>query len=95
MSETVTINTALRLQREYLCAGCWGNLTFAMREYNKCQMHCEKCGEVDQFVSAHYVNERKMQDKFDAIDAKKNLAKVLGIVTEVKTEDELVKGLGF
>ncbi|HPH55849.1 MAG TPA: hypothetical protein PLL41_08240 [Smithella sp.] len=93
----VSIDTAKRLQQDYRCAGCWGNVSFVLVSRDNCEMHCKRCGVVDQFVSRHYVEERRAMDAVDASDAKRNLAAVLGITIETnqKTAEEIIQSLGF
>ena len=79
-----------QIQRNYLCAICWSELT--LQEDG--EPVCAKYGtEHYGYASRLYVQRRRQEDHLDYFNAHWNLSPVLN--TNTKSVDELLKELGF
>lgn len=77
-----------QIQRNYLCAICWSELTLQDGE-----PVCAKYGTDHYgYVSRSYVQRRRQEDRFDYQTALFYLASIVG---PKKTEEELLRELGF
>jgi len=80
--DEMSLIEAQRTVRDYVCAQCWGQLISQVSKGkdHKCfTVLCPNCGEDRGFVTREYANKRKAEDCFDALEAKRNLGKALGI----------------
>jgi len=83
---------AQHIQRRYLCSQCWGGLSVEKsdkgpRLYKVC---CRQCGEDRGFVSNDFVEKKRNEDHWDALDAKKNLGAALDIEPKKPVDREKV-----
>lgn len=95
MTATFDAMLATKYQNHYRCSGCWGRVVAIYTGKGQSKMLCSNCGEVETFVTEHYVEQRKQEDAIDTADAKRNLASVLGLKKDARTTEELIHELGF
>ena len=72
---------AAHIESECVCSKCWGTL-ITRRVKGKERLFkvvCPKCGGDQGFVTKEGVERRKTENKLEAIEAKHNLGKILGI----------------
>jgi len=85
---------ALLTVRDFVCAVCWGDLEWRPDK----QVLCKQYGDQHQgHVTRYYVEERKRQDRGDALEAC-HLLKKIGVIEDPhkgKSADQLIHELGF
>ena len=86
---------AQTLQRDYVCAGCWGNLLLFNTPGGKARVACGRCGDGRGFVRKNWSDRQRQQNMVDARDVKRTLQKI-GILKRLsQTEAELLHKMGF
>lgn len=81
--------------RNYVCSGCWGNLTFKLVGEQWYAL-CVECGEeTPGYTSKHYAERRREESEYELIEARRNLAEVLGLQPERQTVAKNLSDLGF
>lgn len=86
------LQEAEHIKRNHVCSKCWGALNTERvpgTEFYK--VVCPKCGEDQGFVTKAYVERRRQENHFEAIEAKHNLGKILGIPEEPFDREEATK----
>ena len=84
---------AVRFQKRYCCAGCWGHLNvYAVPESREVRISCGNCGDGRGFVTKRYAEGRRQESKADAMDVHVTLTAV-GILPR-RSEAQLLKELG-
>jgi hypothetical protein len=81
--------------RNYVCSGCWGNLSFKLvgdRWYALC-VECQE--ETPGYTSKYFAERRREESESELIEARRNLAKVLGLETERQSVAKNLSDLGF
>jgi len=84
------------IERDYVCAQCWGSLVSARnkRSQKKAFMAwCPRCGEDRGFVTRHYAETKRAEDAADRFDAERNLGELLGIKKEKLDPEKAINQL--
>lgn len=87
---------AQKHQQRYCCAGCWGHLTIynTRRDDRKVIIRCNQCGDGRGFVTKTYAERREAESRAEYIEAKRNIGKVIGLESEKKTTEQILKEIG-
>lgn len=90
------------LQRDYLCASCWGLLdseTIELEDKIRYRVFCRECGNQDGFVSHQFVTwmqERSLRNYYIAKDALREAVPWMFPGRPVPTsESEILRELGY
>ena len=72
---------AAQIEAHYVCAQCWGTLItqHVKGEGRLFKVLCPNCGEDRGFVTRDYAEKRRSDNKVEAVEAKHNLGKILGL----------------
>lgn len=92
----VSANEAMKLTVDYVCGRCWQHLNSQYLGNNQSFVYCsnEDCNG-DYFHSKKGVERARQEDILNAAEARYNLRDVLPNPHKGKSEDELLKELGF
>lgn len=82
---------ALDTLKTCVCAQCWGKLMNRQVDRDNMQVYCPKCGDGHGFVTFAYADRRRSESGGQLQDVKRNLH----LLGTTKTEEELIKELGF
>ena len=85
----LSLGEARYIAENYLCSHCWGHLEVRPAEEGFYQVICHNCGAGVGFHSKSYVQRKRDNDKVDYLDAKHNLAGVLGIERKTPSKKEI------
>jgi DNA-directed RNA polymerase subunit RPC12/RpoP len=85
----LNLNEARHIAENYLCSHCWGHLEVQPVEEGFYQAICPNCGGGKGFHSKSYVQRKRDNDKGDYMDAKHNLAGILGLERKPLNEKEI------
>ena len=91
MKETYGFNFSLDTLKTCVCAQCWGKLSSRLINRDNLNLYCAKCGDGHGFVTLAYAQRRQAESGSELVDVKHNL----NLLGTTKTEEELIKELGF
>lgn len=98
MAVTMGLHKAVKTAARYLCANCWGPLTYDPLDMSTASVTCrtEDC-PCSGFVSKGYVERLEAEAEHEAIKIKRNIRGKVDFLPalEKKTNDEILKELGF
>ena len=72
MNDPMTVEEAMRLKKHYVCSQCWGEFVITFK-HGQATVTCDKCGEIEHFVTRKYVQSRLEKSVWDYCDARENL----------------------
>lgn len=84
---------APHIERDYVCAVCWGTLITQRADIKErlFKVVCPNCGEDKGFVTRTYVERRRAENGMEAVEAKHNLGKALGIKEKPLNLEKTIK----
>ena len=81
--------------REYVCATCWGPLTFKYVDGQWFALCIEHKEETTGYTSKKFAERQRSGSEQELIEAAHNLRDVLGLKPERQTKDKNLSDLGF
>lgn len=90
-----TQELAEKLQRYYVCAGCWGHLTLYHAPERMVRIVCDKCGDGRGFVTKRFAEGRRSDSIGEAMDVRKTLQMMGVLAKSNRTADQVLADLGF
>ena len=97
MAVQMGCRTAQMTSTRYLCANCWGELTWQYIDDSHCEVSCTTSGcPCSGFVSKSHVEHIEAQSTSEMLKVKYNLRKYLDWLRYApKTTDQIMHDLGF
>jgi len=95
MGTRMRYDIAMRMERDYVCAVCWGRLEASHVDEVTSDLHCVNpdCAG-SGFVTKRYAEKRKDESTFEYMEVKKKYGEQLGLTKPISAE-QAMKDLGF